>query len=163
MNTNKQAPDCCPFCGAGMIGSRSTDGEYARYKCGNAFDARNDSTREMQSKHCADAERNRLSAELEYALARLSESTAERERLTRERDEAKRKRDDQTKEIYAYVQSIHELKAEREQLLTRVRRLEVAGDAIVDHNIGCGCGQDGPCRACRMACEAWTKAKEATP
>lgn len=45
----------------------------------------------------------------------------------------------------------------------RIKRLEEAGDAIVDHNIGCGCGQDGPCRACRMACEAWNKAKEAKP
>lgn len=42
----------------------------------------------------------------------------------------------------------------------RIKRLEEAGDAIVDHNIGCGCGQDGPCRACRMACEAWYKAKD---
>jgi len=50
-----------------------------------------------------------------------------------------------------------------EHLRERIKRLEEAGDAIVDHNIGCGCGQDGPCRACRMACEAWNKAKEAKP
>ena len=49
---------------------------------------------------------------------------------------------------------------ELNRLLARIKRLKEAGDAIVDHNIGCGCGQDGPCRACRMACDAWIKAKE---
>lgn len=61
--SNEQAPECCPFCGAKMHGSRSQDGEFARYKCGNAFDARNASTREMQSSSCAEAERERLTRE----------------------------------------------------------------------------------------------------
>lgn len=60
-------------------------------------------------------------------------------------------------------EKIEELEREIDRLKMRIKRLEEAGDAIVDHNIGCGCGQDGPCRACRMACEAWLKAKEAKP
>ena len=47
------------------------------------------------------------------------------------------------------------------QYQERIKRLEEAGNEIVDYNIGCGCGHDGPCRACRMACEAWEEAKEA--
>jgi len=45
----------------------------------------------------------------------------------------------------------------------RIKRLEKVGDEIVGNNIGCGCGQDGPCRACRNAVEAWHKAKETKP
>jgi len=56
-----------------------------------------------------------------------------------------------------------QLREGAEEQKQRIKWLEEAGDAIVDHNIGCGCGQDGPCRACRMACEAWYKAKEAKP
>ena len=58
---------------------------------------------------------------------------------------------------------IHQLYEGAEEQKQRIKRLEEAGDAIVDYNIGCGCGQDGPCRACRMACEEWRKAKEAKP
>lgn len=45
----------------------------------------------------------------------------------------------------------------------KIKRLEEAGDAIVGYNIGCGCGEDGLCRACCEACEEWTRAKEAKP
>lgn len=63
---------------------------------------------------------------------------------------------------WRYVESNFARQLERE--LTganeRIKRLIAAGDAIVEYNIGCGCGQDGTCRACRLACKAWTEAKE---
>ena len=67
------------------------------------------------------------------------------------------------RELNAANESFRKLNIHALDLAARIKRLEEAGDAIVDHNIGCGCGQDGPCRACRMACEAWYKAKEAKP
>ena len=73
------------------------------------------------------------------------------------------------RELNAANVEIERLKSElsqSEQLLFesigRIMRLVGAGDAIVDHIIvSCGCGHDGPCRACRMACEAWEASKEA--
>lgn len=46
------------------------------------------------------------------------------------------------------------------KLLTRIKRLEEAGDAV-EERLGCGCGCGGPCRACRSASENWFKVKEA--
>lgn len=108
--TTEIAPKGCPFCGAGDDGV-SFAVRYPRFLCRTLIDVEQPTSRLWQSPACA---------------------TAERDRLTRERDEAKRKRDDQTKEIYAYVQSIHELKAEREHLLTRVTQLEEAGEFLDD-------------------------------
>lgn len=144
--STEQAPECCPFCGAGII--IMADGRECRsrnqwvsFQCFTNWHRNYREPRKLQSSICEDGERRRL--------------ICERERLTRERDEARLERDQALMLLGVY-------KTKSGDLLARVKRLEDAGDAIVDHNIGCGCGQDGPCRACRMACEAWTKAKEAT-
>lgn len=50
---------------------------------------------------------------------------------------------------------------ELNRLLACIKLLEEAGDAIVGFNIGCGCGENGLCRGCQNAVEAWHNAKEA--
>lgn len=137
ITTTSTTPECCPFCGADLL-DKHKGLSIAEYKCQTVTFRpllEGSDNREEQSEACADAER---------------------ERLTRERDGARAERDQALMLLGVY-------KTRSGDLLARVKRLEEAGDAIVDHNIGCGCGQDGPCRACRMACEAWTQAKEAKP
>ena len=55
-----------------------------------------------------------------------------------------------------------EIDAEITKLMERNRRLVKAGDKLGNH-IACGCGVDGPCRACRNAIDEWNKAKEYNP
>lgn len=84
LRAKTQPPSACPFCGA-IFKDGWNRGNVKWFTCGTMTSPH--TNRNYQTAVCADAERNRLEAEREDALARLREATAERERLTRDRDD----------------------------------------------------------------------------
>lgn len=101
--SNEQAPECCPFCGAGPTteGEEKWSSEIGKYRCGTISHAFEPDDR-WQTSQCR---------------------IAERERLTRERDEAREERDQALMLLGVY-------KTRSGDLLARVKRLEEAGDAL---------------------------------
>jgi hypothetical protein len=126
----------CPFCGAdndpAIYLPKRHLGEIAAYTCGTIHCPGWNRESGMQSPQCVEAE-----------VARL----------TKERDEAINARNVIAKNIRAeMILKMQEVAKERDAALARIKRLEIAGDALAD-----------PFEVGENHIKAWNKAKEAQP
>lgn len=69
--TPTQAPESCPFCGAGRVLIERPIGELVDFSCGSSWSDGYEYPRELQDDSCATAERERLTRERDGALARV--------------------------------------------------------------------------------------------
>ena len=136
MNTNEQAPESCPFCGA----ARKAGCGFRWFECGT-MTAPADNNRRDQTPACA---------------------TAERERLTRERDEAKKAAETAMVELGQVASSRRDLLTRVKRLEEAVGSLLPYAEATDDESSEWGPGRWKSEKLKRIIDEA-RKAKEAKP
>ena len=160
----EQAPESCPFCGAGIIIMADgrecrSQNQWVSFRCFTNWHRNYREPRKLQSSICEDGERLRL--------------ICENQRLTRERDEEAAKAD----HLCVYSTSLEtanrQLNKERDDILARVKRLATDGDRM-DLLLRCESGIEdteewaNATREMQLAMIAkaqrdWRKAKEAKP